>query len=104
MLQICFAGIIRFKLSFAQTNVLTETEPIVISNENQIKCQISHFKQPNINLNYLEEIIYSSEMPSILDYSTEYLYDSDFSIWHILQTYILYSNSKVDLSRLTYLR
>lgn len=58
---------------------LQSPEPFVFSNKNQIKWQTSPFKQPNINLDGLENIIYPTEMPSLLDYFAEYLDDTDFS-------------------------
>jgi len=71
---------LEFNLPSPEPNIANVTpEPFVISNKNQIKWQASPFKQPNINLDDLEDMIYPSEMPSVLDYFTEYLDDTDFS-------------------------
>jgi hypothetical protein len=71
---------LEFNLPSPESNIANITpEPFVISNKNQIKWPASPFKQPNISLYDLEDMTYPSEMPSVLDYFTEYLDDTDFS-------------------------
>ncbi|KAL4107797.1 hypothetical protein QTP88_018087 [Uroleucon formosanum] len=57
---------LEFNLPSLESNIANvPLEPFVISNKSKIKWQASPFKQPNINLDDLEDIIYPSEMPIV---------------------------------------